>query len=141
MNLQHARYFFVALAASFVAAAAVGGFIISLSAAAAGAAFIAGWWTNLATAGAVAILGARKVARAYTDSRLGKVAGTAMGIWVGIGAGLGMLAFAYFVSTVYKGDVRVGLTIVFTLISFVVSIIAGTIAGRETAHPPEEEEV
>ncbi len=35
---------------------------------------------------------------------------------------------------------RVGLNIVFMIVSFVICLIAGTIAGREAAHPPEEEE-
>ena len=141
MNPQHLRYFATALVASFVAAVAVGGLIISLSSAAAGAALIAGWWTNLAAAGTVAIMGARKVAREYTDPRLGKVAGTAMGIWAGIGAALGMLGYAYFVVNVYKGDVKIGLVIIFMVVSLIVSVIAGAIAGRETAQPPEEEEI
>jgi hypothetical protein len=52
-----------------------------------------------------------------------------------------LLAFTWYVSNIYKSDVRVGLMAVLMLVSFMVSIIAATIAGRETAHPPEEEEV
>ena len=140
MNREHVRYFLIALVATFVTSAAVGGLVVSLTSIAAGAAYIAGWWTNLAIAGVVAILGGRTVARIYTDPRLGKVAGTAVGIWVGIGAALGQLGFSYFVINTYHADVRAGLTIIFMLISFIVSVIAGIIAGRETAHPPEEEE-
>jgi len=53
------------------------------------AAFVAGWWTNLAVAGVVGIMGGRRVARNYEDPRLGKIAGTAVGLWVGLGAALG----------------------------------------------------
>jgi hypothetical protein len=140
MNREYVRYFFIALVATFVSSAAVGGLIVSLTSIAAGAAYIGGWWTNLAVGGTVAILGGRKVARIYTDSREGKVAGTGVGIWVGLGAALGQLGYAYFVINVYRADVRAGLAITFMVISFIVSVIAATIAGRETAHPPEEEE-
>ncbi|GIV85289.1 MAG: hypothetical protein KatS3mg052_2296 [Candidatus Roseilinea sp.] len=37
-------------------------------------------------------------------------------------------------------DVRPGLILIFGLISLGISLIAATIAGRETAHPPEAEE-
>jgi hypothetical protein len=141
MNRQHVRYFVTALVATFVAAIAVGGLVVSLSPAAAGAAFIAGWWANLATAGTVAMLGARRVARVYTDPRLGRVAGTAMGVWTGFGSALGLLAYAYFVTRVYQADTKMGLAVAFMIVTFVISIIAGSITGRETAHPPEEEEV
>jgi hypothetical protein len=140
MNRQHVRYFLTALIATFIGSAAVGGLIVSLTIIAAGAAFVAGWWANLAIAGGVAILGGRKVAQIYTDPRLGKVAGTAVGVWVGIGAALGQMAFSYFVINTYQADVRIGLAVTFGVISFIISIIAGAIAGRETAHPPEEEE-
>ena len=141
MNRLHVRYFLMAVVASFVASIAVSSLVLSLVAAAVGAAFIAGWWTNLAIAGTVAILGGRKAAQAYTDPRLGKVAGTAMGIWTGLGAALGVLVYTVYISNVYKGDVRVGLMAVFMLVSFFVCLVAAMIAGRETAHPPEEEEV
>lgn len=140
MNREYARYLLIALVATFVSSAAVGGLVVSLTSMAAGAAYIGGWWTNLAVAGAVAILGGRKVARIYSDSRQGKVAGMAVGIWAGMGAALGQLGFSYFVINAYRADVRAGLAITFMVISFVVSVIAATIAGRETAHPPEEEE-
>ena len=140
MRLQHLRFFAIALVACLVAAIAVGGLIVSLIATATGAAFVAGWWTNLATAGVVGIMGGRRVARNYVDPRLGKVAGTAVGLWVGLGAALGQLAFAIYVVNVYKADLRIGFVIVLMAVSFVVSVIAATIAGRETAHPPDEEE-
>ena len=140
MNRLHLRYFVIALAATAVASIAVGGLIISLLAAATGAAYIAGWWTNLATAGTVAILAGRRAAQVYEEPRQGRVAGGAIGLWVGIGAALGQLAFSQFAAGVYKAEVRTGLMIVFMLVSFAVSLIAATIAGRETAHPPEEEE-
>jgi hypothetical protein len=141
MNRLHVRYLLIAGVVCFVASIAVGSLILSLLAAAVGAAFIAGWWMNLAAAGTVAIMGGRKVAQVYTDPRLGKVAGSAIGIWIGAGAALGVLAYALYIANVYHGNVRVGLVAVFMLVSFAVSFIAATIAGRETAHPPEEEEV
>ncbi|HEY3340578.1 MAG TPA: hypothetical protein VGK81_01115 [Anaerolineae bacterium] len=141
MNRLHVRYFLEALVVSFAASIVIGSLIFSLLPAAVGAAFIAGWWANLAAAGTVAIFGGRKAAGIYTDPRLGKVAGTAIGIWTGLGAALSVLAYTFYVSNVYKSDVRVGLMAVFMLVSFVVSLIAAAIAGRETAHPPEEEEV
>jgi hypothetical protein len=140
MRRQHLRFFLTALIATLISSAAVGGLIVSLLASATGAAFVAGWWTNLAVGGVVGIMGGRRVARNYEDPRLGKIAGTAVGLWAGLGAALGQLAFAIFVADVYKADVRVGLVIVFMAISFGVSVIAATLAGRETAHPPEEEE-
>jgi hypothetical protein len=140
MNRAHLRYFVIAALATAVSAVAVGGLIVSLIASAAGAAFIGGWWTNLVAAGTVAILAGRKVAIIYTDPRLGKIAGTAVGVWVGAGAALGLIAYAWFVANVYRAEVRPGLAIVFAAVSFIVSVIAATIAGRETAHPPEEEE-
>jgi hypothetical protein len=140
VNREHVRYFFIALVSTFIASIAVGGLIVSLAASAAGAAYIGGWWTNLAVAGTVAILGGRKVARIYTEPRQGKVAGTAIGFWVGIGAALGQLGYSFFVINVYHADVRAGLAFIFMLVSFIISSITGAIAGRETAHPPEEEE-
>jgi hypothetical protein len=140
MNRLHLRYFIIAAVATVVAAVTVSGLVISLSAAATGAAFIGGWWANLATAGIVAIMAGRNVARIYTDPRQGKVAGTAVGLWVGFGAILGEVAHALLVTTWYRADVRVGLVIVFSVISFIVSVIAAAISGREMARPPEEEE-
>jgi hypothetical protein len=140
MRRQHVRFFLTALLATLISAIAVGGLVVSLLPIAAGAAFVAGWWANLAMAGIVGIIGGRKVAQNYEDPRLGKIAGTAVGLWVGLGAALGQLAFAIFVANVYKADVRAGLVIVFMAVSFGVSVIAATLAGRETAHPPGEEE-
>ena len=140
MNRQHLRYFVIAVAATFITAVIVGGLIVSLMTIANGAAYIAGWWANLATAGTVAILAGRKVASIYEDPRQGRVAGGAVGLWVGIGAAVGQFLFTLFAGNVYKAEVKTGLMIVFMLVSFAISLIAATIAGRENAHPPEEEE-
>ncbi|MCL5995665.1 MAG: hypothetical protein M1546_06365 [Chloroflexi bacterium] len=140
MNRLHIRYFIMAAVATAVLSALVSGLVVSLSAAATGAAFIGGWWTNLAGAGTVAILAGRKAAQAYTDPRLGRVAGMAVGLWVGAGAVIGEVIHALLVANWYGADVRAGLVIVFSLVSFAVSVIAAIIAGHETAHPPEEEE-
>jgi hypothetical protein len=140
MNRLHLRYFVMSVVLTFIASVVVGGLIISLMSIATGAAYIAGWWTNLAMSGAVAILAGRKVASIYEEPRQGRVAGGAVGLWVGAGAALGQLVFTLFVDSVYKADVKTGLMIVFMLVSFAISVIASTIAGREAAHPPEEEE-
>jgi hypothetical protein len=140
MNRQHLSYFLVAIVVTAIAAIAVGGLIVSLLPGLAGAAYVAGWWTNLAVAGCVAILAGRKVASIYEEPRQGRIAGGAVGLWVGLGSALGQLAYHAFTNLVYQVDVKLGLTMVFMLVSFIVSIISATIAGRETAHPPEEEE-
>lgn len=140
MNRLHVRYFLFALVGTFVCSVVVGGLLISLLASLVGAAYIGGWWANLAAAGTVAIMAGRKVASIYEDPRLGRIAGAAAGIWVGLGAALGQFFFGLFVTNVYQGEVRVGLNIVFMAVSFIISLVAATIAGRESAHPPEEEE-
>jgi MFS family permease len=140
MNRQHLRYFLTAMIATLIVSILVGGLIVSLLPAGAGAAFVAGWWANLATAGTVGIIAGRKVAQIYEDPRLGRIAGSAVGLWAGVGAALGQLLFGVFVANVYRADVRMGLVAVFMFITFVVTLIAATIAGRETAHPPAEEE-
>ena len=140
MSRLHVRYFAIALVSTAVAAMVVGGLIVSLLPGLAGAAYVGGWWTNLAVAGVIAILAGRKAASIYEDPRQGRIAGGAVGLWSGLGSALGQLAFHAFAVVAYKADVKIGLTIVFMLVSFAVSIISATIAGRETAHPPEEEE-
>ena len=105
----------------------------------------AGWvgsfWINLLVGGTVALMGARKAASDYTDPRLGRVVGTAMGLWTGLGAMIGLILSALFLRLAYKADqIPAGQIVFFGLILIVVCIIAATIAGRETAHPPEEEE-
>src|SRR5205085_6813400 len=102
--------------------------------------WIGSFWANVITAGVVAILGARKAAAEFTDSRYGRVVGTVLGVWVGAGALIGMALSGMFANLVFQGQVVAGQAIVFGLILLVVSIIAGSITGRETAHPPEEEE-
>lgn len=140
MNRLHPRYFVMALLATAVCAIGVGGLIVSLLPGLAGASYIAGWWTNLAVTGVVAILAGRKAASVYDEPRQGRIAGGAIGVWAGLGAALGQLAYHAFVVAAYKADVRIGLTLVFMLVSFIVSVISATIAGRESAHPQEEEE-
>ncbi len=140
MNRLHLRYFVIAFLSTAVAAMAVGGLIASLLPGLAGPAYIAGWWTNLTVAGLVALLAGRKVASVYEEPRMGRIAGGAAGIWVGLGSAIGQLAYHFFANAVYIADIRIGLTAVFSVVSFMVSMISATIAGRETAHPPEEEE-
>ena len=140
MNRLHVRYFAIALVTTAIAAIAAGGLIVSLLPGLAGPAYVGGWWTNLAVAGVVAILAGRKAASIYEEPRQGRIAGGAVGLWAGLGSALGQLAFHAFVIVVYKADVKIGLTIMFMLVSLMVSIISATIAGRETAQPPQEEE-
>jgi hypothetical protein len=105
------------------------------------AGWIGSFWMNLLVGGAVAILGARKAASIYIDPRLGRVVGTVMGLWTGLGAMIGLILSALFLRVAYQAtQIPAGQVIFFGLLSLVVCIIAATIAGRETAHPPEEEE-
>lgn len=139
------RYLVISFAATAVLSIAVELFIMTLlannNAALAGAALIAGWWTNVATAATVAIMAGRKAAARFIDPRYGRVAGLSIGAWVGGGAILGLVAATLvLMGQVPNGDIRPGLIVVFGLISLGMCLIAGSIAGRETAHPPEAEE-
>ncbi len=145
MNHLHLRYLLISFVATAVVSVAVQLFILTLlannNAALAGAALVGGWWANLATAATVAIMAGRKAAAAFIDPRMGKVVGTAIGLWVGVGAIFGQVAaVVVLMGRVPDADIRPGLILVFGLISFGVATLAATIAGRETAHPPEAEE-
>lgn len=145
MNRLNLRYFIISFVATAVAAVGVELFILTLlddgRQLLAGAALSGGWWANLATAAVVAIMGGRKAAATLVDPRLGKLVGTAIGVWVGIGAIAGMVAAALvLLGQVASSDIRPGLILVFGLVSFGVCVLSGAIAGRETAHPPEAEE-
>jgi hypothetical protein len=145
MNRLHLRYLIISFVATAIVAIAVQLFIMTLlannNAALAGAALSAGWWANLATAATIAIMAGRKAAASFIDPRVGKVVGTAIGLWVGVGALIGEVAAALALNAQVTGSgIRPGLILVFGLISLGVSIVAATIAGRETAHPPEAEE-
>ena len=103
--------------------------------------------TNLAVAASVAIMAGRRTSKAYKleDSRLGSVAGLWMGVWVGIGALLGMALLAILLGWLSAAigapsDIRAGLVGTFGIVSALVCVFASRIAGREAAHPPEEEE-
>lgn len=145
MNRLHLRYFTIAMLASAGLSIAVQVFLMTLltgnNAALAGAGLVAGWWTNLIVAAVVAIMAGRKAAARFIDPRLGRVAGAGVGLWVGLGAMAGLIFFTLALSMqVPNSGIRPGLILIFGLISLVVSVIAGSIAGRETAHPPEVEE-
>jgi hypothetical protein len=142
MSRLHLRYLLVSFFATTLAALFAQIFIATIlatQAAMAGAAFIAGWWGNAAMAFTVAILAGRKAAAEYVDPRIGKLAGTAVGVWVGVGALFGEAVAATIHRAMYAVDLRVGLVLVFGLVSFAVALVTATITGRETAHPPEEE--
>lgn len=145
MNRLHLRYLIISFIATATVAILVQLFILSLlernNAVLAGAALSAGWWGNLATAAAVAIMAGRKAATGFTDPRLGRILGTAVGLWVGVGAIMGLVASTLVLGGQVPGiDVRPGLILTFGLVSLGISLVAATIAGRETAHPPEAEE-
>jgi len=135
----------ISFIATAIVAVLVQLFILSLleqnQALMAGAALSAGWWGNLATAATVAIMAGRKAATGFTDPRIGRILGGAIGLWVGVGAVMGLVASTLVLGGQAPGiDVRPGLILIFGLISLGISLIAATIAGRETAHPPEAEE-
>lgn len=145
MNRLHLRYFIITLLTTAVLSIGVQLFIMTLlagnNAALAGAALIAGWWMNVIAAGTLAIMAGRKSAAQYIDPRMGRVAGAAVGLWVGLGAMAGLILFVFvLMAQVPNSGIRAGLIFVFGVISLIVSVIAGSIAGRETAHPPEVEE-
>lgn len=145
MNQLHLRYLIICAAATAVISIAIELFVLTLfddnRSVLAGAALVAGWWTNLIVAGTIAILAGRKAATGFIDPRMGKVLGTAMGLWVGIGALIGVVIASLFILTqVPNADLRPGLILVFGVISLGVCVVASTIAGRETAHPPEVED-
>jgi hypothetical protein len=145
MNRLHLRYLIFSLAATALMSIMVQLFVMTLLAnnnqALAGAALVSGWWTNLIAAATVGILAGRRAAMGFTDPRIGKVAGAAVGVWVGVGAVIGLVISALaLMAQVPNGEVRPGLIMVFGGISFAVGLIAAMIAGRETAHPSEAEE-
>jgi hypothetical protein len=145
VNRLHLRYLIISIVATAIVTIIVQFAILTLvdenRAFLAGAALVGGWWANLATAATVAILAGRRSASGFTDPRMGKVLGTAVGVWVGIGALIGeVIAALVLLAQTPNADVRPGLVVVFGVISLVTSIVAAAIAGREAAHPPEAEE-
>lgn len=145
MNRLHLRYLLISLVATALAAIIVQLFLITLlennRTLLAGAALVAGWWANLITAAFIAIMAGRKAATGFTDPRIGRVLGLAVGVWVGVGAILGEVVAALFLAGQVPGaDIRPGLIVVFGAVSLGICLIAAAIAGRETAHPPEEVE-
>ena len=147
MSRLHLQYLIVCALSTLIAGLVVGIFVIALNKRFTGLALVAGYITNLTVAGAVAIMAGRKTSKAYKleDARLGSVAGLWRGVWVGRGAVLGMVLLALSLSWLFsaigvQSDIRSGLIGVFGVVSALICIFASRIAGRETAHPPEEEE-
>ena len=146
MSKLNLRYLLIAIVATLFVGILTQVVIIStLSSAQQTTMLSAGWvgsfWINLLVGGTVALMGARKAASDYTDPRLGRVVGTAMGLWTGLGAMIGLILSALFLRLAYKADqIPTGQIVFFGLVLVIVCILAATIAGRETAHPPEEEE-
>ena len=145
MNRLQLRYLVVSFIATAAVAILIQLFLLTLLESnrtlLAGAALAAGWWGNLSTAAVVAIMAGRKAATGFTDPRLGRLLGTVIGLWVGVGAIIGLVISTLVLSSQVPGsDIRPGLILIFGLVSLGVSLLASTIAGRETAHPPEAEE-
>jgi hypothetical protein len=145
MSKLHLRYLIMAVIVTTVTAIAFQQFIGTIlipekQAGLTGAAFIAGWWGNLAAAFVIAIMAGRKAAQDFIDPRLGKVAGTGVGLWVGLGAIAGNVLAAVIFASNSNAALRPGLVLVFSLISLGIALITATISGRETAQPPQEDE-
>lgn len=104
----------------------------------------AGWvgslWTNMMAGATAAIMSARRATQVYEDPRLGRVIGTALGLWSGLGAMIGQVCTGLFTQAVYKVQIPAGQIVAFAVILLIVCVIAASIAGREAAQPKEEEE-
>ena len=147
MSRLHLQYLIVCAMSTLMASLVVAVFFIALNRRFTGLALVTGYITNLAVAAAVAIMAGRRVSNAYKleDARLGSVAGLWMGVWVGLGALLGMALLAIalgwlFAALGVPSEIRAGLVGTFGVVSALVCMFASRIAGREAAHPPEEEE-
>jgi hypothetical protein len=145
MNKLHLRYFLTALLGGLATAWAFQTFIGTIlvpeiQAGMTGAAFLAGLWGNIIAAFVIAMMSARKATRELESPMLGRIAGLAMGLWVGAGALVGSIAFGALFASVKGALVRPGLVLVFGLIGLGVAIVTASITGRETAQPPEQEE-
>ena len=106
----------------------------------AAAGWVGSFWMNLLAGAMAAVTSARRAAQPYEDPRLGRVIGTALGLWSGLGAMIGQVATALFTRAAYGAQIPAGQVAVFSLLLLVVCVIASSIAGREAAQPKEEEE-
>ncbi len=112
--------------------------VLSTVAVALGATLLAGWG-NVLAAGMVGILGGRRVAKPLTDPRMGKVAGAAIGLWIGGGAIAGQVIASIIAGATTNAAIAPGMVFLLGLIGFVVAWFSATIAGRENVRAPEEE--
>ncbi len=112
--------------------------VLSTVVVALGASVVAGWG-NVLAAGLVGILGGRRVAKSFTDPRLGKVAGAAIGLWIGAGAVVGQVIASIIASATSDAEITPGVVLLLGLIGFAVAWFSATIAGRENVRAPEEE--
>lgn len=145
MNKLHLRYFLTALLGGLATAWAFQTFIGTIlipekQAGMTGAAFLTGLWGSVIAAFVIAMSAARKATRELDNPALGRIAGLAMGLWVGAGALIGTIAFGALFAAVMGAYVRPGLVLVFGLIGLGVAIVTASITGRESAQPPEQEE-
>jgi hypothetical protein len=141
----HLRYLLIALVTCAVVALGFQSFVGTIlipekQAGLVGAAFLAGWWGNLIAAFVVALMGARKATRELTDPRLGRIVGTVMGVWIGLGAAGGNVVAAVMLSSSEQANLRPGLVATLSMITLIAAVVTANITGRETAQPPEEEE-
>jgi hypothetical protein len=104
------------------------------------AGWVGGFWVNLLTTIMTAITAGRHAAKTYEDPRMGRVAGSAAGLWSGLGAIIGQVLCGLHLTTVYQANIPAGQMLAFGLVFLGVSVVTSGITGRETAHPPEEEE-
>lgn len=112
--------------------------VLSTVVVALGATLLAGWG-NVLAAGAIGIMGGRRVARPLTDPRLGKVAGAAIGLWIGAGAVAGQVIASIIAGATTNAAISPGVVVLLGLIGFAVAWFSATIAGRENVRAPEEE--
>jgi hypothetical protein len=145
MNKLHLRYFLIALlgcvATAWIFQSFIGTILIpEKQAGMTGAAFIAGLWGGLIAAFVVALMAARKAARELDNPVLGRIAGLAIGLWVGAGALIGTVVFGTLFASVMGASVRPGMLVFFGLLGLGIALLTGSITGRETAQPPEQEE-
>jgi hypothetical protein len=139
MSRLHLQYFLIALVVTCAMSLIVGGFLLSLVREITGAAFVAALWTAMAAAGGVAIMAGRRAAKPYIEPRYGQLAGTVMGVWSGAGSMLGIIMTGVLFRAWFTADVRVGLTVIVGFICLLIGVMSARIAGRQAAHPPEEE--
>ena len=106
----------------------------------AAAGWVSSFWMNMMAGATAAIVNARRATQVYEDPRLGRIIGSALGLWSGLGAIIGQICTALFTRAAYGVQIPAGQIVVFAMVLLIICIIAASIAGREAAQPKEEEE-